>query len=124
MKHDLLSDCLSVINNAERVGKSNCSVPNSNLIKNVLEVIRKAGYIGEFVVEEREISVQLFGKINRIRVIKPRFSIGSREYDSWERRYLPAKNMGILIISTSKGVMSQKEAIKNGLGGKLLGFVY
>ena len=44
--------------------------------------------------------------------------------DKWESRYLPAKNFGLLILTTTKGILSQDEAKKNGIGGKLLAYVY
>ena len=46
------------------------------------------------------------------------------EFEKWERIYLPSKDIGILVVSTSKGVMSHHEAKKLGIGGKLLGYVY
>jgi len=44
--------------------------------------------------------------------------------EGWENRYLPAKGFGLLIISTSQGVMSHEQARRAGIGGELLGFVY
>jgi small subunit ribosomal protein S8 len=46
------------------------------------------------------------------------------EYEKWEQQYLPSKDIGILMVTTSQGVMSHKEAKTKGLGGKLLGYVY
>jgi len=45
-------------------------------------------------------------------------------YFGWERQFLPAYNMGILLVSTSKGIMSRHEAVFEGLGGVLVGYVY
>lgn len=127
MRHDLLSDVLFVLNNAESIGKISCEVPASNMVKNVLSVMKRAGYIGSFkLIESRggKFNVELVGKINRSMVIRPRFSVKKNEYEKWEKRFLPAKDFGILIVSTPKGVMDQREAIKKGLGGRLLAFVY
>ena len=126
MRHDILSDVLFVLNNAESIGKSSCDVPASNLVKNILSVIQKEGYIGSFSVDERKekFRVELVGRINKARTIKPRFSVKRDEYEKWETRFLPAKDFGILIVSTPGGVMSQREAIDKGLGGKLLAFIY
>ncbi len=44
--------------------------------------------------------------------------------EQWETRFLPAKNFGILLLSTSRGVMSHDSARKAGIGGELLGYVY
>ncbi|HDD66367.1 MAG TPA: 30S ribosomal protein S8, partial [Nitrososphaeria archaeon] len=45
-------------------------------------------------------------------------------YEKWEQQYLPSEDVGILIVTTSRGVMSHREARKLGIGGKLLGYVY
>jgi len=68
--------------------------------------------------------VELIGNINKCGVIKPRFPVKKNEFEKWEKRFLPAKDFGILLVSTPKGVMSHKEAYKNGIGGRLLAYVY
>lgn len=128
MRHDLLSDVLYVMNNAENIGRTSVAVPASKLVKDVLMVMQRAGYIGSFeFVDDRKagkFNIDLIGKINRSRAVRPRFSITKDAYEKWENRYLPAKNFGLLIISTPKGVVSQKEALGLGVGGRLLGYVY
>lgn len=128
MRHDLLSDVLYVINNAEQIGKESCTVPSSELVKSVLKIMQKSGFIGsfEFVDDGKsgKIQIDLVGRINVTRSIKPRFSVKKDSYEKWESRYLPAKGFGILIVSTPKGVVDQKEAEKLGTGGKLLCYVY
>ena len=128
MRHDLLSDVLYVINNAESIGRKSVSVPASKLVKDVLIVVQRSGYIGSFeFIDDRKsgkFNIELIGKINKSRAVRPRFPITRDEFEKWEVRYLPAKGFGILIISTSKGVMSQKEAAEAGVGGRLLGYVY
>ena len=127
MRHDILSDVLFVLNNAENIGKSSCTVPASNLVKSVLTVIHKEGYIGSFdFADDRKekYRVELIGRINKTRAIRPRFSVKKDGYEAWETRFLPAKDFGMLIISTPQGVMSQKDALKKEIGGKLLAFIY
>lgn len=128
MRHDLLADVLYVINNAENIGRTSVTVPASKMVKEVLIVIQKAGYIGSFeFVDDRKSGtfvIELIGKINQSRAIRPRFPVGKDEFEKWETRYLPAKSFGILIVSTSSGVMSQKDAVEQGIGGRLLGYVY
>lgn len=127
--NDPLANCLSTILNNELRNKRECVVaPASKLIGNVLRVIQKHGYIGEFefIDDGRagKFRIQLLGRINKCGVIKPRYSVKIKEMEFFEKRYLPAKDMGILIISTPKGVMSHKEAVENHVGGKLLAYVY
>ncbi|MEM0005248.1 MAG: 30S ribosomal protein S8 [Ignisphaera sp.] len=129
---DTLSNALTAITNAEMRRRNEVVIwPASKLIIRVLRVMQKHGYIGEFeyVDDGRwgKIVVQLLGRINRAGAIKPRWSITYRELLALPyriRRYLPSRDIGILIISTSQGVISHKEAIEMKVGGILLAYVY
>lgn len=124
MRHDLLSDALSIIKNAEAVGKRECVVPCSKLVKAILGAMEKAGYIGQFKESKRTIRIQLAGRINAMGVIRPRFPVSLEEFEKFEKRYLPSRDVGLIVVSTSQGVMSHKEAIEKGIGGRLLMYVY
>ena len=126
---DPLADALSVIKNAESVGKPDCIIhPASKLIGRALKVMADRGYIGEFEFVDDGKSgmfrVKLLGRINRCGVIKPRFSAKVSDLEKWEKRFLPARNFGVLILSTSKGVMAHSDARAQSLGGQLLAYVY
>jgi small subunit ribosomal protein S8 len=126
---DPLADAMSVIKNAESVGKPECIIhPASKLIGRALNVMADRGYIGEFEFVDDGKSgmfrVKLLGRINRCGVIKPRFSTKVSELEKWEKRFLPARNFGVLILSTSKGVMAHTDARAQFLGGQLLAYVY
>lgn len=124
----MLKDVLHVINNAEAIGNRTCTIPASSLVKNVLMVMQKSEYIGSFEFlddgKSGSFKIDLIGKINKSRSIRPRFAIKHDRYEKWASRYLPSRGFGILIISTSKGIMTHNEAIEQGLGGRLLGYVY
>ena len=128
MKHDPLADMFNVIKNAESAGKSGCIVPASNIGKNILKVMQEHKYIGsfEFIDDGKggKFKIELKGRINTCNSIKPRFSVKVDEFIKWEKRFLPAESVGILILTTAKGVMDQHKAKKSNEGGKLLGFVY
>lgn len=128
MKHDNLADMFSIIKNTEAVGKKECAVPASKLIGNILKIMHDAEYIGKIErigdIDKGKYKVELIGNINNCRVIKPRFYVKHDEFIKWEKRFLPANGIGILLVTTSKGVMEHKEAKKGGLGGQLLGYVY
>ena len=129
MLHDPLAIALSNINNAEKIGKSEVVIkPASKLIKNVLDVMKKYDYINKYeLIEDGKsgiIKVTLSGKINKCGVIKPRFSVTKSEFDKFEKRYLPAKDFGILIISTTKGLLVNNESKEKNIGGKLIAFIY
>jgi small subunit ribosomal protein S8 len=109
--------------------KKECLViPASNLASEVLKVLQRKRYIGEFEFIDDGVTgkllIQLLGRINKCRVISPRFPVKAKDYAKWESRYLPAVGVGILVISTPKGVMSHSDAQEKNLGGRLLGFVY
>ncbi len=129
MRTDPLSDALSIIKNAEKAGKSQCTINiASKLIGNVLRVMKEKGYLTEFeYIEDGKsgsFKVMLHGRINDCGVIKPRHSIGKREFEKWEKRYLPSQDFGSLILTTPQGVMTHTEAREQGLGGQLLAYVY
>ena len=129
MQSDPLNDAMSTIKNAALVGKSNCLItPSSKLIGRVLKVMQESGYINafEFIEDGRAgmFKVDMKGTINNCGVIKPRYSIKRTELDKWESRYLPAQDFGVLILTTTEGVVSHMKAKELGVGGKLLAFVY
>ena len=128
MRHDTLADTFVIMKNTEGIGRKECTVPASKVIKGVLDVMKKEKYIEDFkFVDDGKgghMKLKLMGKINDCKVIKPRFSVTSREIIRWEKKFLPADGIGILILTTSKGIINQKQAIKQKTGGKLLGFVY
>lgn len=127
--HDLLNDAISNIRNSERIGEGVCTVkPASKLLLEVLKVFQKEGYIGEIEVSNQPaggtIRVTLKKQINDCGVIKPRFAVKNDDFTRWEKRFLPSRDFGVLVMSTPKGVMDHKTAKGNGLGGRLLAYVY
>ncbi|MGM0510000.1 MAG: 30S ribosomal protein S8 [Thermoplasmatota archaeon] len=129
MKYDPLNDALSTINNAEHSGKLDCEIrPASKLIGRVLRVMQENGYLERFEFVENGkggvYDVSLIGSINRCQVIKPRWSVKSDEIEGYESRYLPAQGFGVLIMTTNNGIMSHQEAKEQGIGGKLIAYVY
>ncbi|MEK6973897.1 MAG: 30S ribosomal protein S8 [Nanoarchaeota archaeon] len=127
--NDTLSNALSHILNCEKVGKQECIIkPSSNLIKNVLEIMKQHNYVEktEYIENNKGgiIKLTMTGSINKCGTIKPRFSVTKNEIEKYEKRFLPAKNFGIMIISTQKGLTTHYEAIEKKLGGKLIAYVY
>jgi small subunit ribosomal protein S8 len=126
---DPLSNALNSIHNNERRHKRECIVrPASKLMGQVLRVMQKNGYIGEFefIDDGRagKYRVQLLGRVNKCGVIKPRYAMRVPEIEQWEERYLPSREVGVLIVSTPKGVVSHVEARETKTGGLLLAYVY
>src|SRR3989338_5419092 len=106
MLQDSTADVLSTIKNAERIGKKECVTRASKLIKSVLKIFQDHGYIGafEFVDDGKggKFRIELKGKIIDTNVIKPRFSSKVEEFEEYEKRFLPAREMGLLIITRSE----------------------
>ncbi len=126
---DVLNDAMATIRNAELAGKQECHVrPASKLIGRVLTVLQESGYVrGVERVEDGRggiYKVLLKGSINDCGVIKPRFSVKRTDLDKYEARYLPAQDFGILILTTTAGVIGHARAKELGVGGKLLAYVY
>ncbi len=128
MMHNPLSDALSIIKNAEKAGKQECTVRHgSNLLKDTLNIMKKCGYIGEFeeLKDNRgnRIKIKLIGKINDCKTILPRQPIKKDDYEKWEKRHLPAAGVGALVISTPEGTKSHRET-KGRIGGILIAYIY
>ncbi|MCI4435465.1 MAG: 30S ribosomal protein S8 [Ignisphaera sp.] len=129
---DPLANALATITNSEMRRKNEAVIwPASKLLINVLRVMQRYGYIGEFeyIDDGRwgKIVVQLLGRINKTGVVKPRIPVKYMDLLRMPhhiRRYLPSKDIGILIISTNQGVLSHREAIEKHLGGVLIAYVY
>ena len=129
MQNDTLNDAMSIMKNAAANGQSECIIaPSSKLIGHVLKVMMDNGYINQFeYIEDGKAGkyrVMMKGAINNCGVIKPRYSVKVAELEKYEARYLPAQDFGVLIISTTSGVITQSHAKELGIGGKLLAFVY
>ncbi len=127
--NDPLANVLSFIKNYETLGKKEIvTIYNSKTIRKILTILKEQGYLGDFeVIEDNKggcLKINLLGKINKIGVIKPRFAIKKTDFEKYEKRFLPARGFGILIISTSQGIMTNEEAKQKGIGGKLLCYCY
>ncbi|MBC6906604.1 30S ribosomal protein S8 [Saccharophagus sp. K07] len=126
---DPLADMLTRIRNAQLVGKTSVVMPSSRLKKNVAQVLKNEGYISDFSVSDSakpELTIELKyfeGKpvIAQLdRVSRP----GLRAYVS--KNDLPSVRggLGIAIVSTSKGVMTDRAARAAGVGGEVLCTVF
>jgi len=126
---DTLANGLTTILNNEMRNKRECTIsPSSKLLGRVLRITQLNGYIGEFEFiddgRSGKFRVQLLGRINKCGAIRPRFSVRVDEFEEWEKKFLPSREVGILVVSTPKGVLSHKEAKEKRIGGKLIAFVY
>lgn len=126
---NVVSNLFTTLYNNEARRKKECLVsPSSKFASEILRVLQKYRFIGEFeqIDDNRmgKFRIQLLAKINKCGIITPRYNLKKDEYLNWERQFLPAYNVGLLLVSTSKGIMSHHEAQIQGLGGVLIGYVY
>lgn len=129
MLNDPLANMFSKIKNYEKIARKKVEIEKvSNTAKKVLEILRDNGYVGEWkqITEEKGgvIELNLLGTINDCGIIKPRHAVQVDNYEKFEKRFLPAKDFGILIISTNKGMMTHIEAKEKNLGGRLIAYCY
>ena len=125
--NDSLSDMLTRIRNAHSVNKRATYCLSSNLNNNVLKVLKDEGYIRNFVKEEiREgishikIELKYHEGVPVIKRIKRISKPGIRVYSKIKELPKPYGGLGISIISTPKGVMSDQKARANNVGGEIL----
>lgn len=126
---DTLSNGLVTVMNNELRNKRECVIsPASKLLGRVLRVMQLNGYIGEFefIDDGRagKFKIQLLGRVNKCGAIKPRFAVKTDGFEEWEKTFLPARDIGILVVSTPYGVLPHREAQQKNVGGRLLAFVY
>ena len=125
--NDSLSDMLARIKNAHKANKSSTYCYMSKLNTNVLNVLKDEGYIRDFKkIELREgisnikIELKYFKGLPVIKKIKRISKPGIRVYSKIKELPKPYGGLGITIISTSKGIMSDQKARVNNVGGEIL----
>ena len=124
MSQDIISDALNKLMNAKRAGKNSITVSyHSKLLSSVLAVAKLKGYIKSYKVEQGKMTIEI-GKLNFCRAIKPRYAVTVAEIENYEKRYLPAKNFGTIIVSTSEGLMTHQTAQEKNRGGSLMAYFY
>lgn len=126
MMTDPISDLLTRIRNACMVRKGRVEVPFSRMKQDILEVLKQEGYIEEYVVvgegalKAIEVTLKYVGRTPIIHVVKRVSKPGCRIYAKADVLPVVLNNRGIAILSTSKGVMSNKAAKRLSVGGEVL----
>lgn len=124
MSQDIVADTLNEIMNAKRARKNSITVNHSSkLLLSVLALAKLKGYIKEYKAETEGLRIEI-GKLNGCQAIKPRFMVKVDEIDKYVRRYLPSKDIGVIIVSTSRGLMAHQTAQDKNLGGSLIAYIY
>ena len=127
---DVIGDMLTRIRNANNSKHETVDVPASNMKKSIADILVNEGYIkGYQVIEDGKqgvirITLKYVGKQKAITGIKRVSKPGLRVYANCEDMPRVMNGLGIAIVSTSKGVMTDKKARKENVGGEVLAFVW
>ena len=127
---DLISDVFTIIRNASRARKEDAYVPQSKTVLKICEILKSEGYLENFkevqVDNFKKIKVYLKyeGKKGVINQIKKVSTPGRRVYAT--RKSIPSslQGYGVTIVSTSFGILTDKEAREKGIGGEVVGMVW
>lgn len=127
---DLIADVFTIIRNAVMIKKENVDVPASNTVKAVLEILKKENYIEDtkFIDDKKQGRVRIYLKYiadkPAIRSIKRVSRPGLRVYVKRDKVPQVLRGRGLAIISTSKGIVTDRQAREAGLGGEVLGYIW
>lgn len=128
---DPISDMLTRIRNAQLVAKAEVSMSASRIKNAVAKVLFEEGYIESFEVGKDErgfpqlkIALKYYANRPVIEKIQRESRPGLRRYASWQSLPRPSSGLGISIVSTSKGIMSDRHARAQKIGGEVIATVY
>lgn len=128
---DAIADLLTRIRNACAAKHETVDIPSSNIKKSIVQVLLDEGYIRKFTVTDdgKQGVLKIFLKYTEDRVpvitgLKRVSKPGLRIYSSVEDMPRVMKGLGIALISTSKGIMTDRKARKENVGGEVLAFVW
>jgi len=130
MVNDPISDMLARIRNAQERSKAKVAIPPSKLRERVLEVLHKEGYIRGFATVEKdgkselEVELKYFDGAPVIKQLNRVSKPGRRVYASVDTLPSVFNGLGISILSTPKGVMSDQDARAQNVGGEVLCTVF
>ena len=129
---DPIADYLTYIRNAQSAGHKVVEIPGSNVKQNITKILHEKGYIMsyKFIEDEKQGIIKIALKYNRETKVPAITSIqrasrpGLRRYAGSDDLPRVLNGLGIAVLSTSKGVMSDKEARKENIGGEVLCYIY
>jgi len=126
MAHDIVADALNMLRNAKKAKKEIIKIKIiSNLLIEILKIMKQKGAIKKYKIDSKEKSIEVtLGDMTECKSIKPRFSCDNTQIEKYRRRYLPARNLGTMIISTNKGLMTHEETEEEKIGGCLIAYFY
>ena len=126
MSQDIVADALNMIRNSKKARKTDVKIKRiSNLLIEVLKIMKQEGAVKKYKINSKEKIIEVtIGDLTDCKAIKPRFTVNNSQIEKYRRRYLPARNLGVVIVSTNKGLMTHEEAQKEKIGGCLIAYFY
>ena len=128
---DPIADMLTRIRNASRALKDEVAMPSSKLLENISRILKREGYIDDYSVEQGNYTKVLVVKLKYthdrkqvITGIRRMSKPGRREYANSQRLPKVLGGLGVAVLSTSRGVMTSKEAAGHKVGGEVLCYVW
>ncbi len=130
MMTDPISDMLTRMRNAISAEKTNFVVPFSNMKSKIAEILKKTSYIEDFKIEDSEdfkvlnIKLKYIDGVSAITSIKKVSKPGKRVYCNIDKMPVVLNGLGVAIISTNKGLMTNIEAKKKNIAGEVVCEIY
>ncbi len=127
---DLIGDTFTMMRNAIMARKESLDVPSSGIMKSILEILKKEGYIENYKpIEDRKqgilrVYLKYLNKKSVIRNIKRVSKPGLRIYAKRDKIPYVLRGRGLAIISTSRGILTDREAREQSLGGEIIGYIW
>ncbi|CAO2832739.1 unnamed protein product [Amaranthus hypochondriacus] len=129
MGRRILNDALRTIVNAEKRNKATAQLqPISTVMCSFLHIMKTRGYIKDFQVHDPHrvgsITVELLGRVNDCRALTYRQDLKAKEIEQYRLRTLPTRQWGYVVITTPNGVLDHEDALKQNVGGQVLGYFH
>jgi len=119
MIHSLINDYLIRVKNAAKAGRSTMVAPSSKLVENVTEVMKRNGFITDYTVD-KEVPRTITITIREVNDVKLFSTPGRKLYSKVSQLPWGKTKSSLIIVSTSAGIMSQREAVAKNIGGQLI----
>lgn len=131
MHSDPIAELLTKIRNAKKAKHLTVSVPTSKVKSSILELLKSEGYIKDFNVKQYEnkksetvVKLKYKNKVSSITGLRQISKPGLRIYSNSEELPKVLNGLGVAIISTSKGIMTDKNARKANIGGEVIAYIW
>ena len=126
MAQDIVADALNQIKNASRAKKETLVIKRSSkFLLEILNIMKLKHYLKGYKIDENKKTVEItIGNLIECKAVKPRYHVRKNEIEKYMRRYLPSRDLGVIIISTDIGLITHEEAIEKNIGGSLIAVFY